>query len=303
VPIHSIAIATDFSEHAKRAAHAGMAMAGHTGAGVTLVHIDELVDVRSLAALGHVPATFDALASHHRRLIDSHVEELRLAIAALDTDVRVQSAVRSGPVEEALPEFAGESNIDLLVIGSHGGSGSIRFLFGSTAGKVSRVSPCPVMVVRPGQERFPKNGFKKIVVGIDHSPVSVPCVELATNLVAEGGSLEFVHVWEEPSWLVRAGGGDDADIASNVLGEAHQREVERMDAFVAKLGGPTRIEPHLRRGHPAAEILDAVDELEADLVVVGSHRRSGYEHLVGTVADRVLRHAKIPVVLVPHYDV
>lgn len=280
-----------------------MAVARHTGAGVTLVHIDELVDVRSLAALGHVPATFDALASHHRRIIDTHIEELRLAVAALDTEVSVQSAVRSGPVDQALPEFAAEGRTDLLVIGSHGGSGSMRFLFGSTAGKVSRAAPCPVLVVRPGQDRFPANGFRKIVVGVDHSAVSVPCIELAANLVNERGTIECLHVWEEPSWLVRAGGGDDADIASNVVGHSHQREVDRMEAFVAKLSGPATIEPRLRRGHPAAEILDALDESEADLVVVGSHRRSGYEHLVGTVADRVLRHAKVPVVLVPHYDV
>ena len=303
MPIHSIAVATDFSEHAKRAAHAGMALARHTGASLTLVHVDELVDVRALATLGQVPATFDALASHHRRVIDTHVEEQRVAVAQLDSEIVVKSAVRSGAVDKALPEFAGETGVDLLVIGSHGESGSLRFLFGSTAAKVSRSTPCPVFVVRPGQERFPANGYRKIIVGIDHSAVSIPCLELAANLLCEGGTVVCLHVWEEPSWMANAGGGDDEGIASNALGDAHRAEVERMDAFVGKLSGAASFESRLRRGHPASEILDEIDEGDADLVVVGTHRREGYEHIVGTVADRVLRHSKVPVALVPHYDV
>lgn len=302
MPIHSIAVATDFSPHAARAARAAMAVARHTGASVKLVHADQLVDLRVLGSTGQVPATVEALTNHHRRVVDTHIEEQRIALSALDEDVAVTSLVLSGEVDTSMPEFVGDNQVDMLVVGSHGESGSLRFLFGSKAAKLSRVSPCPVLVVRPGEDEFAPDGFKNIVVAVDHSPVSVPCVELASNLLAEGGQILCLHVWEEPSWMSGAGGGDDEGIASEVVTSVHQREVERMESFVAALSGPQNIQSLLRRGHPASEILEEVEQ-GADLVVVGSHRRQGLEHLVGTVADRVLRHSKVPVALVPHYEV
>ena len=60
----------------------------------------------------------------------------------------VEYTVLRGIPYEVILKFAQEKNIDIIVIGTHGRKGLDRFLFGSTAEKVVRYSPCPVLTVR-----------------------------------------------------------------------------------------------------------------------------------------------------------
>lgn len=71
-------------------------------------------------------------------------------------------------------------------------------------------------------------------------------------------------------------------------------------AFVAPERAPVAIETLLREGNTAAEILDQAARMNADLLVIGTHGRSGFERLVlGSVAEKVLRKASCPVLTVP----
>jgi nucleotide-binding universal stress UspA family protein len=60
----------------------------------------------------------------------------------------VEYTVLRGIPHEGILKFAQEKNIDLIVIATHGRKGLDRFLFGSTAEKVVRYAPCPVLTVR-----------------------------------------------------------------------------------------------------------------------------------------------------------
>ena len=56
-------------------------------------------------------------------------------------------------------------------------------------------------------------------------------------------------------------------------------------------------------GHPVEEILRIADELPADAIVMGTHGRGGVRHLIaGSVAERIVRAAKVPVMTVRHPD-
>ena len=71
----------------------------------------------------------------------------------------------------------------------------------------------------------------------------------------------------------------------------------RNDLEALKAAG-YEVSAQVRFGDPAQEIVDCADEEEMDLVVMATHGRSGVSRLVlGSVAERVLRHAPVPVVV------
>lgn len=88
----------------------------------------------------------------------------------------------------------------------------------------------------------------------------------------------------------------------DVVVEAAERRGEMALDDVSKLGGPdVRVEKHLRRGTPHEEILDAVEEYGADVIVMGTHGRTGLARFInlGSVTERVVRFATVDVVTVP----
>jgi nucleotide-binding universal stress UspA family protein len=78
--------------------------------------------------------------------------------------------------------------------------------------------------------------------------------------------------------------------------------VRRLEDFASTLGvaDSTRVETFVGSGHVIDELLERADEIDADVIVMGAHSRETLvERVLGTVADRVLRHAERPVLLVP----
>ena len=74
-----------------------------------------------------------------------------------------------------------------------------------------------------------------------------------------------------------------------------EEAVEAVAAAAAARDVP--VEKHLRRGRPHEEILEAIDEYGVDVVVMGTHGRTGFDRFVtaGSVAERVVRHSEVPV--------
>lgn len=141
--------------------------------------------------------------------------------------------------------------------------------------------------------------IKQILVGIDFSPESVraaryAATELARQLQAE---VTFVAVLEPSDLRVAIGAGlhgfeTDEDVRRQVRDwiEEQFREIESPEnAVTAKRD--------LRRGHPEQELLEAIREHAADIVVMGA-RGMGQRDPIGGKAEYVLRHAKVPLLLV-----
>ena len=70
--------------------------------------------------------------------------------------VKARSMVRTGKAFNEIDQYAKEEDIDLIIIATHGHSGMEHVLFGSTAEKVIRYAPCPVLVVRMAEKEFVK---------------------------------------------------------------------------------------------------------------------------------------------------
>lgn len=296
---HTILVPVDFSDASREAARLAASLARQQGCELLVFHVNELPDVAMMATepIYVPPRAWTMLAERKAE----HIER-EMARLAAEIDVPFSTAHRRGHTVDAITQFARETETDLIVMGSQGEGGGAQFLFGSVAAKVSREAPCPVLIVKPGAMEVAQDGeFRRAVVGIDYGPGTERAARLASKLVAANGSIACVHVWQQPGYfqLDRAVQGGQSEFAAD-LERAREIELERLQAVVDDLALPQpEVAAFLDIGSPAQELLARVRSLDADLIVLGSHSRHGVERVLGTVADRVLRHASVPVLLVP----
>ena len=127
--------------------------------------------------------------------------------------------------------------------------------------------------------------FTKIIVPVDISTLDkgADIFRKAASLLDAGGKITLLHVVEEvPSYLAI---DMPADLIANATDEAQDKLVKLRD----DTGIDAEIE--LRSGPPAREILACAKERGADLIIIASHRPDFSNYLLGSTADRVVRHA------------
>ncbi len=283
----------DFSEDSRGAVAVAFVLAPQGE--VVILNVDpppDLDGVERHAEL-EVPHILHSLQDHRRSWFASQFTELVTAVRGGHAgQPSVRGEMRAGDAVAEICRFAADWPAELMVIGTHGESGSTRFLFGSITAKVTRRAPCPVLVIRPRSPitRAPDR-FHEVLVAVDYSIFSAPSAVLAASLLAPGGRLILLHVWQSPSILPLQFTADRQRLA-----------IERLERFAAGLPLPAGVDVDclVDNGSPAARILGQAERMNADLVVVGAHGQDGIlENVVGTVADRVLRHAHAPVLLYP----
>jgi nucleotide-binding universal stress UspA family protein len=136
--------------------------------------------------------------------------------------------------------------------------------------------------------------FRNILVPTDFSVSSSHVVEVAVDLARTfGAGLTLLHVYEIPSYMYM---GAWIDVVTPIE-QAAQAELDTALASVRKTLPAARAE--LRCGVPWTQVLDVARESGADLIVMGTHGRTGVSHaLLGSVAERVVRSADVPVLTV-----
>ncbi len=141
--------------------------------------------------------------------------------------------------------------------------------------------------------------FRKILCPVDFSDPSREALETAARLAAEAGAeLRLVHVWQSSLQT-----SESAIILQSELLEEVRKEAEAaLAAWKAEVEtlGARLVTTKLLGGVPWKAIVDEVaSDPTYDLVVMGTHGRTGIRHvLLGSVAERVARHADCPVLLV-----
>ena len=187
---------------------------------------------------------------------------------------------------------AAEAEVDLIVIGTHGRTGLARILLGSVAENVIRRAPCPVLVVRPDAPR----PFTNVLCPVDFSTSARHAIELAAQLAQPGGAgITLLHVLEVP--VAYAG---ELKLPE-VYREVDKLSVALLEKWAAELRAKTAVPVSIRCriGYPGAQTLAVLDgDPTFDLVVMGSHGRTGVARaLLGSVAEKVVRHASCPVLV------
>ena len=142
-PLARICYATDFSPSARAAWPYAVALAEAAGADVDLLHVTpQPVADRHLS-----PEALGRMARLLREQGEAQVDQF-LADSPLPPD-RIHVAVRPGDPGEQILHWAQARTADLVVMGTHGWSGLLRWMLGSVAHHVIQLAPCPVLTVGP----------------------------------------------------------------------------------------------------------------------------------------------------------
>ena len=139
--------------------------------------------------------------------------------------------------------------------------------------------------------------FKTIVAPSDFSESSRNALHYALEMVADGGTIIVCHVVDDiPLTYGYVGlAMPPGDLRSRMATEAR----EELVAFVPVLKEGQTVETVVLHGSPSVEIVNLATERHADLVVMGTHGRTGLQHaLLGSVAEKVTRKSPCPVLVV-----
>ncbi len=185
-----------------------------------------------------------------------------------------------------ISEEAAENKISMIIMGRRGRTGLKRLVMGSTVARVIGHAPCNVLVV-------PKAAvveFKSIVIATDGSPYSTTAASEAIGIAKKNNS-KLTVISVVPAELATPTDVDFAATGQELLGEkemqAAEKNVKAVKEAAQKEG--VAVQAFVMTGKPADAIIETAKEKSADLIIVGSHGRSGIERLLmGSVAERVI---------------
>lgn len=139
--------------------------------------------------------------------------------------------------------------------------------------------------------------FRKVLCPIDFSPPSNDAMCCAAELVrSAGGQLVLVHVWQQP-FVYPQDGAFPTDLFADSK-RAAEEELAVWRRAAEHLGA--RVSTQLLIGAPWHQIVELAERTpDLDAIVIGTHGRTGLKHvLLGSVAEKVVRHAPCPVLVV-----
>lgn len=278
LPIHTILFPTDFSENAQQAFPQACSLARDCGARLVVLYVvpppmghDQLVARRNPSEYHQGP--WQAL---HK-------------VQAHDHNIRVEHRLSDGHAATEILKVADEIQAGLIVIGTHGRTGLGRLLLGSVAEQVLREASCPVLTVKQSSVT-PKP--KTIIFPMDFSESSEAALGVAFALARDyHARLIILHV-VSPGPMVSYGEFEKLLEQSS----GYRRELEEKLRQCQK--PECKEEFRLEEGDPANVILRVAQEVPCDLIVMGTHGRTGLRHLLlGSVAEKILRNAPCPVLM------
>jgi len=197
-----------------------------------------------------------------------------------------------GVAHRLLVETARQGGADLVVVGAHEGLG-LSGVFGATASRVLRNATRPVLVVRGELQRPPA----RVLLPVDLSPLSADAfragLDLLTLWVGDSVDAEALFVLTDVDRRSHEAAGH---------GDAREASVAALFRFVTAHRGEFagEITQRVAEGEPRAEILQRIAVHQPDLVVLGTHGRSGFELLLmGSIAEGVVREAGCNCLVIP----
>lgn len=139
--------------------------------------------------------------------------------------------------------------------------------------------------------------IKKILAPTDFSESAREAIAFAVELADKfGASLTLFHAYQTPAYLLPEG---SILAGSDLIVDIMNRAGEALEAARKDLEGKLPVDTLLVEGLPFVQIVDAANEGHYDLIVMGTHGRTGLRHvLLGSVAERVVRRARCPVLTV-----
>jgi nucleotide-binding universal stress UspA family protein len=291
-PLGTVLIGTSLEDESDQVVRSGLAVARAAVAQVFLVHAAR-IEPRLLPAEAGLGRDFvQEQIAWREQMLQEQIERTGIRASEL-----AGFKVMTGAPHRVLVDAVRTCRAGLVVVGATG-TGPFAELLGSTADRILRKTPCPVLLVR-GELRMPP---RRVLAPVDLSSLSGDAFRCGLHLLAQlakPGEIEVRAVYAM-SFL-------DALALRRKAGNISLEEVERLDAEeLRRFLLENRPEPGLHvesailPGEARFEILHELEEHPADLVVLGTHGRGGLDRLmIGSVASTVARKAPCSVLLIP----
>ncbi len=294
----TIMVPLDGSKIAEQALPHAEALAGAFGARLVLARVPETLIVPVMS--GGIWVTREIESHEAQARATEYLDDLAAALA--QRDATVDTVCPHHPVAANLIRSVTEERADLVVMTTHGHSGIGRWLMGSIADKLIRAAPTQVYIVRAQQTTPSQPQYHRIVVPLDGSELAEAAIPSAIALAeATGATIRLVRVPTLPGYVtaVPETAGWIPDLLKETAFEAEAYLSERA-ATLRRTGLQVDSDVELVLSGGVAEgILSYARQHRADVVVMSTHGRSGLGRWVfGSVADRVLHTAEMPVWLV-----
>ena len=290
--IKRIVVGTSLDAASDPVVRAALTLRDRTGAEAYLVHGFPLPVVYGggVYAGAAVDSQLEADRRRYRILLDEQLKRVG-ASGEEFSDIRIELDAGYRLLDQVAREVGG----DLIVVGASETYGPLKPLLGSTADRLLRRTHRPVLVVR-GDFEPPK----KVLAPVDLSALSEQA--LGTGLQILDQAAESDETSPDIDVLFVLSRIDREGSAYFSPEQVDRFAREELDAFVdriERLGRPA-LQPVLRTGAPRQEIIDYLEAHPADLVLLGTHGRSGFERfLLGSVTGELLRRVATHVLVVP----
>ena len=261
-------------------------LAERVGATVTLVHIIERGASAEVHGERHLTSPEEAHA---------YLEET--ASRAFTPQQQVQQHVHSAEMDDVavgIADHIEELRPDLIIMCTHGHGGLRNVLYGSIAQQVVSHGTIPVLLIQPAGDGMPPDGgCHRLLVPLDASPEHEQSLQSAAELArACQAALHLVLVVPTLSTL----SGEQAGIGRLLPGTTtHMLEIASQEAETHLRSHVQRLQAtgitasaEITRGDPAAEIVETALETKADMIVLGTHGKSGIDAFwSGSIAPKV----------------
>ena len=308
-----ILVPFDGSARAARAIPVAARIARATGGSLVLLTVLPSLEALAWSEVAFYPP--EAQSKEHER---AEVELRRVAEDATLRGIPTVQEVLEGNPATTILDVAQERHIDLIVMGSHGRTGIMRWALGSVAQKVARQSPAPVLILRDGANELsdeqPRIRPMRVMIALDGSALAEqalqPAAELSAALSAPfPGAIHLVRVLPFSNDFEY--GQDDA------LTRARREDVQEAQTYLRDL--QTRLlkeKPDLYVMTSLAMSMDIAQTLlsiaetgegegmnaitsTSDLIALATHGRSGLARWVmGSVTERILGATTLPLLII-----
>jgi nucleotide-binding universal stress UspA family protein len=278
-----ILLATDGSEEAELAARTAADLVGKTSSELHVVYVLVLAPETLHDPFG--TAAREELERRGRARLDELVGRLEASGGAVEG-----AHLRVGSPGAEIVAQAEELGAGLVVLGSRGLGAMRRALMGSVSDSVVRHAPCPTLVVREEPLTFPT----KVLLATDGSEEARLAASTAADLA--GGTDSELHVVTVGPFIPTVLAATEEEPAR--MAREARRTLDEQVGLIEAAGGNVA-EAHLRLGGPAEEIVALAEDVGAGLIAMGSRGRGGIRRaLMGSVSERVVRHAHCPVMII-----
>jgi nucleotide-binding universal stress UspA family protein len=300
--IRNILVPVDFSKMSIGATNTAKHLARRFAAKIHLVHVRQF-DYAGFSAPVPPLAPF-SLMTYPPDDEKSILKEMN-ALARNEAISAICHVITGGPAFDQICRLAHKIPADLIVMPTHGRTGLKHVVLGSTAERIVQHSPCPVLVARRKALQS-KNGSRltteTILVPMDFSNCSRGGLEYAIGFAKEFGAkiillhatyLGYVYLTEGTAIY------DVRGLQENARQHAalKMRELVRM----VKAAG-VKVETTITEASPFLDICGFAKDHNVDLIVTSTHGLTGLKHvLIGSVAEKVVRHAACSVLVVPSH--